>query len=118
MSIIREEERPDIHLTEHGKIRLQQRSIPIEILEVIQDYGTSTRSHGAERFYLAGRTAAENCTGRSDALPLLKRYERYLNVYVVISDGGTVITAGRRNKRFKRDVNIKGDPLKKSSRYG
>ena len=95
----------DTNLTEHGKTRLQQRSIPIEILDVIQDYGISTRSHGAERFYLDknGRRELHRAFRRS---PLLKRYERYLNVYVVISDGGTVITAGRRNKRFKRDVNI------------
>lgn len=95
----------DIDLTEHGRTRLQQRSIPIEILEVIHDYGTSSRSHGAERFYLdkRGRRALQREFRRS---PLIKRYERYLNVYVVVSDRGTVITAGRRNKRFKRDVNI------------
>ena len=95
----------DTHFTHHGKRRLQQRSIPIEVLEIIQDFGTSSRSRGADRFYL-NKESRRELQRRFRRSPLLKHYERYLNIYVVISDGGTVITASRRTKRFKRDISI------------
>lgn len=89
--------------TNHGKARVQQRSIPDEVLELIQDLGQVQRSHGADRYYLnkKGRAELQRAIRYSD---LPKGYERYLNVYVVVSGRGAIITAGRRTKRFKRDL--------------
>jgi hypothetical protein len=93
----------DIALTRHAKIRLQQRSIPIELLDLIQDYGISIRSHGADRYYLDKEGRRQLKQSLRNSLDR-KWNERCSKIYVVISDAGAVITAGFRNKRFKRNT--------------
>ena len=67
-------------------------------MELILDYGSCKRSHGAEVYYLdkRGRYALERELGK-------KRYahvEDQLNIYVV--EDTRVITVAHRTKRIKR----------------
>jgi hypothetical protein len=88
-------------VSQHAQTRLQQRSIPPAVLDLLNEFGAVTRSHGAERIFFdkAARKRLEAFVGGKKGL---RPYERYLNVYVVVADDGLLITAGHRTRRFKR----------------
>ena len=87
-------------LTRHAFARIQQRAISTEAIELLLDFGTSTRCRGAASFFfdhLARRRLAEELDDTK-----LRRAERYLNAYAVVADDGSVITAARRCRRLRR----------------
>ncbi len=87
-------------ITVHAAARMQQRAIPIEAIELLLDFGTSTRCRGADSFFFdrKARQRLAAVLGRAD----LRRAEKYLNAYAVVADDGCVITAARRTRRLRR----------------
>jgi len=85
------------NLTQHAYLRSQQRGIPPFVMELIMDYGSSVRCHGAEVHYLdkPGRQALKRALGPK----IYARIEDQLNVYVVADKN--VITVAHRTKRIK-----------------
>lgn len=91
----------DLQMTIHASTRLQQRGIPPAVLPYLFAYGTRTHGgHGAHIVYFdrGGRQRIRVAAGRQE----YKRLERALNVYAVVSQGGAVITVGRRTRRINR----------------
>jgi hypothetical protein len=88
----------DLQMTIHASTRLQQRGIPRAVLPYLFAYGA--RAHGAHIVYFdrGGRQRIRVAAGRQE----YKRLERALNVYAVVSQGGAVITVGRRTRRINR----------------
>ena len=89
-------------LTRHAQVRLQQRAIPPIVVELLTRLGTPVRSGGAETliFDQAARKELRRHLGGERSLKLI---EPYLDVYLVIADGGPVITVGRRHKALHRN---------------
>lgn len=84
-------------ITIHAKKRLQQRAIPIEIIDLLLDFGSRANGlHGAEIVYFR----------RHDRLMIDQEIKRLrlptkcLNTYLVQGIEGAVITAGYRTKKI------------------
>jgi hypothetical protein len=86
--------------TSHAAARMQQRAIPPEAIDMLLEFGTPVRCHGADSFafdHAARRRVAHALDKRT-----LRRSERYLNAYAVVADNGSLITAAWRTKRLRR----------------
>lgn len=87
-------------LSRHGRTRLQQRGIAIEQVLTVLDYGREQRAHGASRFFLDRRSRERLAV----EIPAALRSLRTLDIHVVLSDEGALITAAHRTKRIRREV--------------
>ena len=89
-----------IEYTAHAIARSQQRSIPPLIVDWLMDYGRVTRHKGGDVYHF-DKAARRTLRSRIGGLPY-KRLADQLDVYVVISDDGKVITVGNRFKHLKK----------------
>jgi hypothetical protein len=88
-------------LTRHAEARLQQRAIPPFVLELLERCGSTTRCGGADRLFFdkAARKRLERHLGGARSLRVV---EKWLNVYAVFNEHGSVVTVGHRSKRINR----------------
>ena len=88
-------------LSQHAEIRaLNQRSIPPLVIDWVVEYGRFTRRGRADVYYL-DKKGRKRLRSEIGALPYRLMKDK-LNVYVVLSDDGTVITAGHRLTRIRQ----------------
>lgn len=89
-------------LTNHAQLRLQQRAIPLLVVELLERFGASVRGNRAETLFfdLASRRELRRYLGGDRGLRLI---EGWLDVYMVVGDDGAVITAGHRTQPLRRD---------------
>jgi hypothetical protein len=87
-----------VSFTCHAEARIQQRAIPPIVVELLERFGSETRSGGADLLFLdkAARKLLRRHLGRS-----FRSFE-YLDAYAVVSDQGRVVTVGHRSKRINR----------------
>jgi len=91
--------------TLHARTRMQQRSIPVAVVDLLLDYGTRehARDHAAIVYFdKKGRAKLAQDLKRDD----YKLIEKKLNSYVIVK-GGVVITTGYRCKRVMRKLGAK-----------
>ncbi len=113
----------------HARSRMQKRSISPIAVELIQRHGKSVRSHGANKYFLdkQARKQIEKKIGKQAYL----RLKDLLDIYVVESDDGEVITVAHRRRKIReggvrrpvrRAAGRKAEgahtPLRRSSRPG
>lgn len=87
--------------TSHASARLQRRAIPGRIIDLLEEFGSSMRSHGADRLFFdkaARRRLASNMGGNHG----LQSIERWMKVYIVMSDDGQLVTAAHQTVRHRR----------------
>jgi hypothetical protein len=88
-------------LTDHARVRMQQRGIPPTALECLLDYGRVEHDHrGAAIVYLD--KAARRRLAREQGAAVLKQLGKRLGAYAVLGTDGTVMTVGHRYKRIWR----------------
>lgn len=90
-----------INLSQHAKIRMQQRGIPERALSLLLEYGNSEFDHRGTRviyFSRARKKMLEAELQKSE----LKRVESALNAYMVVSAKDEVVTVGHRTRRINR----------------
>lgn len=88
-------------ISEHAKTRMQQRGISAEAIEWLLAYGETIHDHhGAEVCYFTKRSRHNMATDLGQSI--MKRYEKFMNSYLVISADGAVITIGHRYQRIVR----------------
>ena len=89
-------------MTSHAQARMQQRAIPPFVVELLERFGASARSGGADRLYFdkASRKRLRHHFGGDRSLRLV---EPWLEAFIVVADGGPVVTAGHRTDRIQRD---------------
>jgi len=90
----------DLILTHHAKRRFRQRAIPQEAIDFLMRFGSSARSHGAERIFFD--KAARRRIERELPADAWRKCTRYINTYLVLGDSGSIVTAGYRTKRFRK----------------
>ncbi len=88
-------------MTLHAEARLQQRAIPLFVVEMLEEFGSAVRCGGAERltFDKAARRRLARHLGGERGLCLI---ERWLHVYAVVGDNGRLVTASHQTRRFRR----------------
>lgn len=89
-------------LSRHARIRLQQRGIPLFMIELLHRFGSTVRSNGAETVFFdrQARKELRRFLGGDRGLRLI---EEWLNVFTVVADDGAVVTAGHRVRHLQRD---------------
>jgi hypothetical protein len=87
-------------ITEHAKSRLKNRAIPVAVLDLLDEFGTSIRCCGAERMIFD--KAARRRMERGLSPEGRRKAERWLNVYAVVSEG-VVVTVARKLRRHWRE---------------
>lgn len=90
-----------MQLSKHAAVRMQQRAINDEIVDLLLAHGAHFYSGGAE-VYLLDRKTREYMT--SHRVVPVNVLEKLSNAYLVVANDGTIVTAGHRNKRFRRDI--------------
>jgi len=85
--------------TRHSELRMRQRGIAADVLEVLSRFGDEGYRHGAEVLFMtrASRAKARRQLGRA----AYARVADHLDVYLVQSSEGRVITCARRLRRLK-----------------
>ena len=88
-------------LTNHAKIRLQQRGIPPAAVEKLLDYGQCCHDHhGATILYFDHQ--ARNTLRRRSDVTAFREIERYLDTYAVVAPDGDIVTVGHRTRPIRR----------------
>jgi hypothetical protein len=85
----------------HARARMQQRCIPVAVVQQLLDFGTVQHDHrGALIVYFdkRSRRRLDRARGRAAARWL----ERWRNAYAVVAADGVVVTVGRRDKPMRR----------------
>jgi hypothetical protein len=93
-------ETPRIACTVHARVRMQQRRIPIETLNLLNDYGDETRTRNGWIIYFGKR--AKHRMERAGLTPCSNGSSKQLDCYLFESDDGWVVTVGYRHKRIRR----------------
>jgi hypothetical protein len=88
-------------VTEHARIRMQQRGIPQAALEVLLDYGREAHDHRGCVIVLFDKQARRRLATEM-ARKRLKIPGRWLDAYAVIAEDAAVVTVGHRQRRFAR----------------
>ncbi|MEH2474518.1 hypothetical protein V1281_004299 [Nitrobacteraceae bacterium AZCC 2161] len=87
-------------MTGHAQARLQQRAIPPLVVDLLMQFGSPSRSGGAERL-MFDKSAVKRLRRYLGGARGLKTVERWLGVYAVVGDNGNLVTAGHKTERFQ-----------------
>jgi len=86
-------------LSNHARIRMQQRGIPERVLDWLLAFGAVDHPRGAEVYFFDRK--ARRALARHVGDAQLVRYDKALDAYAVCTDG-QVITVGHRYQRIVR----------------
>src|SRR4051812_1317634 len=87
-------------LTDHARVRMQQRGIPPAALAVLLDYGTEAHDHHGCRIVCFDKRSRRRAA--RDLGDLFRRIERHLDAYAVLATDDVVVTVGHRRGRKPR----------------
>lgn len=92
-------------LTHHAATRLQQRSIPPLVAELLDHYGArQPADRGTEMVYMD--KAAHRRMRQELGKAVVAALQPLLSAYLIESESGLVITAGWRNTRVLRNYSV------------
>ncbi|MGO7358872.1 hypothetical protein [Rhizobium ruizarguesonis] len=85
--------------TTHFETRMRQRGVRNEVVNAILEYGRCSRVRGADSYYMdrSSRMRARDELGAKT----YARLEPQLDLYVVASDDGSLVTVAHRLRRYK-----------------
>ena len=88
-------------ITIHAAERKQQRAIPQFVIDLLYTCGSELRSHGADRliFDKAATRRLRRHLGGDRGMRLI---ERWLNVYAVVADDGSLVTVAHQTRPHRR----------------
>lgn len=89
------------NVSRHASQRLQQRGIPSIVIELLAQFGTSQRCDGADKVFFdkESRKRLRKYMGGSRSM---RHIEPWLDVMMVVSDTGAIVTVAHRTKRISR----------------
>lgn len=88
-------------LTDHARVRLQQRGIPEAVLECLLTYGSTVPDRRGGELVFFDHDARDRLRSMQGD-NAFKKLEPKLDTYAVIADDGVVVTVGHRTKRIIR----------------
>jgi hypothetical protein len=87
--------------TRHASVRMQQRGITPDTIDALLTFGSKEYDHRGARVVYFDKRARSRMLSKVGP-DQYKSIEGKLNAYVVLSDGGDLITVGHRHKRINR----------------
>lgn len=91
----------ELDITAHARARMRQRGIPEQVLPYLFTFGKREYDHHGAAVVFLTRRSKEKLRTTADQ-SVLKRLERAMDVYAVISLEGRVVTVGHRTRRINR----------------
>jgi hypothetical protein len=88
-------------LTEHARIRMQQRGIPPAALEVLLDYGREAHDHRRGCLVVLFNKRCRRILAEQLGRQGIRAVERHLNAYAVVGPDDAVVTVGHRQRKFE-----------------
>lgn len=89
-------------LSRHAQERLQQRAIPLIIVDLLERFGSSMAcGDGVERLFF-DKAAIRRVRSHLGGDRGLKLIERWLGIYAVLGHDGHVVTVAHQSRRFRR----------------
>lgn len=88
-------------LTHHAKVRMQQRAIPLMLVDLLRDFGVRQSGGGGSSIVFFDKKARRQL--RSYAGSMYEALNDNLDVYAVLGGDGQVITTGYRTQRIERE---------------
>lgn len=89
------------HLTDHARVRMQQRGISPMALDVLLSYGREAHDHRGCRVVFFDKRSRARAT-RELAGETLRKVERHLDAYAVVAADNAIVTVGHRHRRCPR----------------
>jgi hypothetical protein len=88
-------------LSHHASQRMQQRAIPPIVVDLLDRFGSTQRSNGAETVFFdkAARKRLEQYVGGRRSM---RHLEALLGFKMVVGDNGRIVTVAHRTKRINR----------------
>jgi hypothetical protein len=90
----------DVTLSNHAKVRMQQRAISEDMLESLFDFGQVKFNGQGTEILTFPKKVIKNLKKELDH-KMFSKIERHLNLYAIMSSDGELITTGYRTKRLK-----------------
>ena len=90
----------NVTVSQHAKIRMQQRAISADMLESLLDFGQVKFNGQGTEILTFPKKVVKNLKKELNHKVFMK-IERHLNLYAIMSSGGELITTGYRTKRLK-----------------
>jgi len=90
----------DVMLSQHAKVRMQQRAISEDMLESLLDFGQVKFNGQGTEILTFPKRVVKHLKKELDHKVFMK-IERHLNLYAIMSSDGELITTGYRTKRLK-----------------
>ena len=90
----------DVMLSQHAKVRMQQRAISEDMLESLLDFGQIRFNGQGTEILTFPKRVVKHLKKELDHKVFMK-IERHLNLYAIMSSDGELITTGYRTKRLK-----------------
>lgn len=88
-------------LSQHARIRMQQRGISAATLDALLDFGSVQRAGGGRDIVFFDHKARRRLAHAGVIRP--SEAERVCNSYAIVESDGAVITVGHRYRRIARD---------------
>jgi len=88
-----------IMTTAHFETRMRQRGVRREVVNAIVDFGRCCRVRGADSYFMdkSSRIRARSLLGAK----VYARLEPFLDLYVIASDEGSLVTVAHRMRRYR-----------------
>ena len=90
----------NVTVSQHAKIRMQQRAISEDMLESLLDFGQVKFNGQGTEILTFPKKVVKNLKKELNH-KVFKKIERHLNLYAIMSSDGELITTGYRTKRLK-----------------
>lgn len=90
----------NINYTKHALARVQQRGIPMEVLDFIIKFGKTTNTHGDKKRFIPNKMFNLLMKDKEHANTLKKFDKQIKSTAVITTPEGLVITAFKINKRM------------------
>jgi hypothetical protein len=91
----------DAPLTEHARVRMQQRGISAAALELLLDFGREAHDHRGCRIVRFDKRSRRR-VAREVGPERFRKVERYLDAYAVLASDDAIVTVGHRVGRVGR----------------
>ncbi|MGD2127769.1 MAG: hypothetical protein PVJ33_05185 [Lysobacterales bacterium] len=86
-------------LSQHARIRMQQRGIPRRVVDWLAAYGEVDHQRGSELFYFNRKSRRD--LERDLGQHVVRRFSKALDAYMICADG-QIATVGHRYQRVVR----------------
>lgn len=88
-------------MSDHARVRMQQRGIPNDIIEQLIDFGRVTHDHHGGQIVWFDRASRKRLQ-REYGKAFYRIIEKHLDAYAVLDREGVVVTVGHRFRRIRK----------------